>query len=99
MQLSSWKHFKEYTCSKIIPWKAVDCGSPTSNLTNLKQVYVTGTQPGLTTYQSTSAVVCIPGWIWSDGSAGSKTITCAATASWSTFSTCTSILIYSFWWW
>ncbi len=69
---------------------AVDCGQPTSNLTSLNQIYLTGTQPGATTYQSTSAVVCIPGWKWSDGSVGSKTLTCAASARWNTFSTCTS---------
>ncbi len=68
----------------------MDCGNPTGNITALKQQYLSGTAPGLTTYLESTFVKCIVGYKWWDGIL-TKNITCLATGRWSLLAACTCI--------
>ena len=71
--------------------EAVICGNPTSNLTNLNQLFYFGSAPAVTTYQSTAQVTCTNGWKWTDGTFGPKAMSCGANALWSFAGTCACI--------
>ncbi len=71
---------------------AVNCGDPTSNITNMNNEFETGTKPNPTTYQSSSTLRCRAEYKYADGSS-SKSINCQANGAWSSFTTCQSMLM------
>ncbi len=66
----------------------MDCGNPTSNVTNAMQTFSSGSIPSATTYLFVHTLKCLVGYRWTDGSA-TKTITCQADGTWSAVSPCT----------
>ena len=64
-----------------IRYIAVNCGDPTSNITNLFQEYVSGTKPNPTTYMAYTNIKCKIGYHWLDGSS-QRTLTCQSMNIW-----------------
>ena len=75
----------------MIFFQVVDCGDPTSNITNQLQEFVSGSKPNPTTYSLSTNLKCKIGYRYTDGYA-QKSITCQASGSWMSISSCECLL-------
>ena len=70
---------------------AMDCGSPTANLSTQNMEYASGSAPSLATYSVQVTIQCLSGYRFSDQS-DFKITTCQSNGFWSIISTfCTGI--------
>ena len=71
----------------------MDCGDPTSNVTNMNHEFQSGSAPSPSIYQKTSTLRCRAGYRFADGFS-SKVITCQANGAWSAFTACQGMLLF-----
>ena len=72
---------------------AFDCGIPTSNVSNLKQKFVSGSPPISQIYLTSTLLECFVGYKWTDG-IQYKNTTCQANGIWSKIQACISKLVF-----
>ena len=72
--------------------KGINCGDPTSNLSQINKLFQSGSLPSLTNYLSTVQIVCTSGYQWSDTSV--KTMNCTASGTWSLIVDCNRIIFF-----
>ena len=68
------KHLHHY-------FKVIECGDPSSNLSNKNIRYISGSSPALNTFPNSVELGCVIGFKFFDGSL-MKNITCASNGNW-----------------